>query len=154
MNGERMFELARLLGVAKSRQDVEAALTYLHTDLVLENPAFGTSVQGLEQNRQALTRWFATFPDYEVALEGHVADAENLVCWGTVRMTLTGDRFGVVPNGRRAVLPVVIMFTFRDDLIASERFIFDLSSLCAQCGISTDAVRERLFGEAFAGAGA
>lgn len=149
-----MFELARLLGAAKSRQDIATALTYLHADMVLENPAFGTSVQGLEQNRQALTRWFATFPDYDVTLEGHVADAERLVCWGTVRMTLTGSRFGVVPNGRRAALPVVIMFTFRNDLIASERFIFDLSSLCAQSGISTDAVREKLFGEAFAGAAA
>jgi hypothetical protein len=58
-------------------------------------------------------------------------------------MTMTGGRFGVVPNGRRAELPVFIQFTFSDELIASERFFFDLSELCAQSGVSTDAVRQR-----------
>jgi hypothetical protein len=61
-------------------------------------------------------------------------------------MTMTTERFGVTPNGRRAELPVYIQFTFRDDHIASERFFFDLSTLCAQSGVSTDAVRQKLFG--------
>jgi hypothetical protein len=52
----------------------------------------------------------------------------------------------VVPTGRRAELPVFIQFTFNDDLIASERFFFDLSELCAQSGVSTDAVRQKLSG--------
>ena len=53
-------------------------------------------------------------------------------------MTMTGDRFGVTPNGRRAELPMFIQFAFKDDLIASERFFFDLSELCAQSGVSTE----------------
>lgn len=61
---------------------------------------------------------------------------------------MTGDRFGIVPNGRRAELPVFIAFGFRDDKIAHERFVFDLSELCAQSGVSTDAVRRKLFGDA------
>ncbi|ANN15615.1 hypothetical protein SD37_08045 [Amycolatopsis orientalis] len=59
---------------------------------------------------------------------------------------MTGDRFGVVPNGDRAELPVFIQFTFADGLISSERFYFDLSALCAQSGVSTDAVRRTVFG--------
>jgi len=46
------------------------------------------------------------------------------------------------------VLPVFIQFSFQDDLIVSERFFFDLSALCAQSGVSTDAVRHKVFGEA------
>jgi predicted ester cyclase len=80
-------------------------------------------------------------------LEGHVASEDTLVCWGRVQMTMTGDRFGVVPNGRRATLPVFIQFAFKDDLIAHERFFFDLSELCAQSGVSTDAVRRKIFGD-------
>jgi hypothetical protein len=60
---------------------------------------------------------------------------------------MTGDRYGATPNGKRARLPVFIEFTFRDDLIADERFFFNLSELCAQSGLSTDAVRLKLFGE-------
>jgi predicted ester cyclase len=146
VNGDRMFELAQALAAAKSRQDVPAAMRLFHPDMVQEAPAFGTLVHGLAENEKALTRFFASFPDYNVALRGHASDGETLVCWGMVRMTMTGDRFGVVPKGRRAELPVFIQFSFRDDLIAGERFFFDLSALCAQSGVSTDAVRRKLFG--------
>lgn len=150
MNSERMFELAQALAVAKSRQDVPAALKVLHRDMLLETPAFGTRARGLAENKKALTRFFTSFPDYNVVLQDHASSDDSLICWGTVQMTMTGNRFGVVPNGRRAELPVFIQFAFQDDLIASERFFFDLSALCAQSGVSTDAVRRNLFGEATA----
>jgi predicted ester cyclase len=146
MNSHRMFELAQELAVAKSHQDVSAALTLLHPEMLLESPAFGTRARGLAENERALTRFFASFPDYDVALHGHASNDDTLVCWGTARMTMTGDRFGVLPNGTRAELPVFIQFTFADDLIAGERFFLDLSELCSQSGVSTDAVRHTLFG--------
>ena len=148
MNSDRMFELTQALAAAKSRQDVPAALTVLHDDMLLETPAFGTSARGLAENAKVLTRFFASFPDYNVVLEGHAANDDTLVCWGRVQMTMTGDRFGVVPNGRRADFPVFIQFAFKDDRIARERFFFDLSELCAQSGVSTDAVRRKIFGDA------
>lgn len=146
MDSERMFELAQALGEAKSRQDVEAAMTYQHEDMVLTASAFGSTARGKAENEIALRRFFKSFPDYEVTLDGHATDGETLVCWGLVRMTMTGDGVGVTPNGRRAELPVFIRFTFEDGLIASERFFFDLAELCAQSGVSADAVRQRLFG--------
>jgi predicted ester cyclase len=148
MNEDRMFELAQSLAVAKGRQDVPEALKLCHADMVLEAPAFGSVARGLAENEQALYGFFASFPDYHVELDGHASSNATLVCWGTAHMTMTGDRFRVVPNGRRAALPVFIEFAFKDDLIASERFFFDLSQLCAQSGVSTDAVRRRLFGDA------
>jgi len=150
MSVEQMFELAQALAVAKSRQDVAAALKLLHADMVLESQAFGTMARGLAANEKALTSFFASFPDYNVVLEGRAANDDALVCWGTVQMTMTGNRFGVVPNGRRAELPVFIHFTFKDDLISGERFFFDLSALCSQSGVSTDAVRRKMFGESWA----
>jgi predicted ester cyclase len=147
MNRDRMFELAQALAVAKSRQDVPAALKVLHPDMVLESPAFGTRARGLVENEMVLTRFFMTFPDYHVVLEGHAANEATLVCWGRVQMTMTGERFGVMPNGKRADLPVFIQFAFKDDLIAHERFFFDLSELCAQSGVSIDAVRQKIFGD-------
>ena len=144
MKPERMFELATALAAAKSRQDVATASKLFHAEMVLECPPFGTRARGVDENVQALKRFFASFPDYQVALEGHAANADTLVCWGTVRMTMTGDRFGTVPNGRCATLPVFIRFTFADDLIASEYFHFDLSELCTQAGVSADTVRKNL----------
>jgi predicted ester cyclase len=152
MNRKRMFELAQQLAVAKSRQDVPAALRVLHEEMLLETPAFGTCARGLAENERTLQRFFKSFPDYDVALEGHAATQDTLICWGRVKMTMTGDRFGVVPNGRRAELPVFIQFAFKDDRIVHERFVFDLAELCAQSGVSTDAVRRKLIGAAQAAA--
>jgi predicted ester cyclase len=147
-----MVALAQALATAKSRQDVSAAVRLMHPDMVLCTPAFGTTARGLAENTRTLTQFFATFPDYDVTLDGRAAEGETLVCWGTVRMTMTGERLGVSPNGRRATLPVFIRFTFADERIASELFFFDLASLCAQSGVSTDAVRWRLFRDTPSGA--
>ncbi|GGL94453.1 hypothetical protein GCM10010129_43010 [Streptomyces fumigatiscleroticus] len=146
MDSHRMVELAQALAAAKSRQDVPTAMELFHPKMTLEAPALGTTARGPAANEKALLRFFASFPDYAVTLEGHAADRDTLVCWGTARMTMTGDRFGVRPNGRRAELPVFIRFTFEAGLISGERFFFDLSELCAQSGVSTDAVRRALFG--------
>lgn len=135
------------LADAKSRQDVDASMKLFHRDMVLDVPAFGMIARGEAENRATLIEVFAAFPDYAVVLDGHAASVDGLACWGTVRMTMTGDRFGVVPNGRRAELPVFVHFDFRDDLIVRERFLFDLATLCAQSGVSTDAVRRKLFAE-------
>ncbi|MFC9997602.1 ester cyclase [Nocardia sp. NPDC127526] len=146
MDDGRMFGLAQRLAEVKSKQDAAAAARLFHPEMVLETPAFGSVVRGLAANEAALRWFFAVFPDYRVDLAGHATDGETLVCWGAARMTMTGNGFGVTPNGRTAELPVFIQFTFADDLIASERFFFDLSELCDQSGISTDAVRRMLFG--------
>ena len=68
MNEGRMYELASSLASAKSRQDVAAALQFLHPHLVLEAIAFGTQAMGHAENRKALTWFFSSFPDYNVAL--------------------------------------------------------------------------------------
>lgn len=146
MNPGRMFALAQALAEAKGRQDVQAAMKLLHPEMLLEAPAFGTRVQGHAQVEETLKRFFLTFPDYSISFENHAHNGSALVCWGTARMTMTGNRFGVRPNGRQAELPVFIEFGFKSDLIASELFFFDLSALCAQSGVSTDAVRQKLFG--------
>jgi SnoaL-like domain len=92
MNSDRTFELAQALPFAKSRQDVAAAVKLLHRDMLLESPAFGTKARGLAENEQALTRFFAAFPDYNVVLQRHASSDDTLICWGTVRMTMTDDR--------------------------------------------------------------
>ncbi|MGV9679425.1 ester cyclase [Nocardia sp. NPDC003482] len=141
------FALAQALAEAKSRQDIPAALTLLHPEFTLHTPPFGTTTHGRAATEKTLASFFTTFPDYEVTLDSHADNGHTLVCWGTARMTMSTTRFGVTPNGRRAELPVFIRFTFADDLIAEEVFFFDLSTLCAQSGVSTNAVRHKLFGE-------
>lgn len=145
MRREQMLVLVNHLAEAKSRQDVDLALQVLHERVVLETPAIGSVVRGKAAHREALGRFFASFPDYAVTLDRHLAEGTTMVCWGTARMTMTGRRFGAEPSGKRAELPVIIEFEFCEQLISRERFYYDLSELCAQSGISTDAARRVLF---------
>jgi len=146
---ERMFELAAGLGVAKNRQDVAAALTFMHDDIVLSSPAWGLVARGKDENAAVLTQFFANYPDYEVSFEGYAANEEHFVGWGTVRMTMAADATdtqGMSPNGRRISIPVTIRMTFKDDLIATEHFMCDLAQIAGQSGISIDGMWRNVFG--------
>lgn len=149
MTPKRMYELASGLGVAKSRQDVAAALTFMHDDIELTSPAWGAIARGKKENAALLTHFFANYPDYEVSFEGHVADSEHFVGWGKVRMTMASDATdanGMSPNGRRIAIPVTIRMTFKDNLIATEHFLCDLAQIAAQSGVSIDGVWRNVFG--------
>ena len=146
METKRMFELAAALGEAKNRQNVEDALKFMHEDIVLYSPAWGVVACGKAENAEVLHHFFHDFPDYNVSFDSYVGDGENFVGWGTVRMTMANHAYGVAPNGQRVEIPVFIRMTFKDDLIASEYFMCDLAEICAQSGVSIDAVRQEVFG--------
>jgi predicted ester cyclase len=138
---EEKLQLAVGLGEAKGRQNIDDALGFMHDEVVLISPAWGTVARGKAQNAKVLRRFFRDFPDYSIALDGHVADDRHLVCWGVIRMTMAPGAYGLRPNGRRFETPAFLRFTFEGGLIATEYFMVDLSAICAQSGVSTDAVR-------------
>ena len=122
-----------------------SAIALQHENMVLNSPALGPAVEGKALNRRALTAFFKWFPDYEAEIQGHAFSKGLLTAWGRVRMTWTGDFLGVIPNGKRADLPVFMQFTFKDALIASELFFIDFADLCAQSGVTTDVARANIF---------
>jgi len=149
MTPDRMYALAAGLGEAKNRQDVAAALTFMHDDMELTSPAWGAVARGKAQNAALLTHFFNNYPDYNVSFEGYVADEKQFVGWGTVRMTMAAeasDAKGMTPNGQLITLPVTIRMTFKDDLIATEHFMCDLAQIAAQSGISIDLMWSNVFG--------
>ena len=137
---DEMGRIADALAAAKSRQDVEAAMSIYHPDCVLEAPSLVSRHQGAEQIRSALEGFFKRFPDYSVELGGRAIGGDTLLAWGTIHLTLTGRPGGQSPNGRRSSVPVFILFRFADGQVIWESFNFDLASLCRQSGVSTDAL--------------
>ncbi len=70
-------------------------------------------------------------------------------------MTLKGEFLGFGPTNKTAESPMFCMFTFKDGLLASEVFFFDLLSWCDQIDIPVREVVEvthKLFGGASASA--
>jgi hypothetical protein len=142
--GMRTTRSAKLVGLAlayaraKSAQDVDAALAVCDDTFVLDTPSFGTRSQGKAETAAQLHLFFAAFPDYGVALDGTLGNDNTVVCWGTATMTLRGPILDIAPTGRTARVPFVSIFTGHARGLTGERFLFDLASLCAQLGVSTD----------------
>jgi ketosteroid isomerase-like protein len=132
-------EIVDALAKAKSRQDIGAAMAVYHPQCVLEAPPFGSRHEGSERIRAALEGFFSRFPDYEVTLEGQAIAGETFVSWGLIHVTLTGQSAGQTANGKRATVPVFILFRFRDSRVVWESFNFDLASLCRQSGVTLEA---------------
>lgn len=148
MTPDEMYKLAAGLGEAKNRQNVEEALEFMHEDIVLESPAWGVTARGKQANREVLASFFADYPDYNVTFDHYLADDEQFIGWGTVRMTMANgarDAGGQTPNGQRVELPVTIRMTFKDGLIASEVFSCDLMQIAIQSGIQPDAMAKAVF---------
>lgn len=131
---------------AKSRADIEAALSFCHPRFTLETVPFGISSRDREETALHLAAFFAAFPDYEVTLTDMTFGDASLGCWGTARMTMRGEGFGLAPTGRRVEIPVFCALTFADGLLASERFFFDLAAFCDGIGVPLALLRDALDG--------
>jgi predicted ester cyclase len=127
--------LVRSYGAAKSRADIGAALATCGPDFRLETVSMGVTGHGREEVAQQLAVFFAAFPDYGVTMDGMAAEGSSVTCWGDARMTFAGPLLGHAPTGRTARLPYVCVFGCADGVIRSERFFFDLATLCEQIGL-------------------
>ena len=125
-----MRHLVERYAGAKSRADVDGALAYCHESFTLEAVSLGVRSRNRAETAAHLRVFFAAFPDYAVTLEDLTFGRAAAGCWGSARMTMHGAFAGIAPTGASATLPVFCAFTFADGLLASERFFFDLATLC------------------------
>ncbi|MFC7450927.1 nuclear transport factor 2 family protein [Rhodococcus daqingensis] len=135
----RAIQVVEGLAHAKSRQDAAGAMAIYHPEAVLESPPLGTRSVGPEV-KWAIEGWFAFAPDYEVRVDGHAMDGDTLCCWGEISLTPAFTWTGAVPNGRRATVPVFMLFRFEDDRVSYESFHFDVAGVARQCGVDASAL--------------
>jgi hypothetical protein len=132
-------EVLEKLSAAVSRRDTEEALKYYHREMILDVPAFGKVYNGEKDMRIFLNRFFTVFPDYEILLDNSWAKDRHTLVLGKLCMTLTGEFEGHKANGERAIVPVFMDLTFRDQCTDYELFLFDIASICRVAGVPTEA---------------
>src|SRR6478609_7340055 len=103
---------------AENAHDLPGTLATLHPDCRFEDFATGQSWQGHAGAAAHYGQWWSTFDVAEATWHGrHV-----------------GPFLGLAPSDREIVQPFVVILTFRDGLMAGERFHYDLASLLRQIG--------------------
>ena len=153
---DRLVQVFRDFTAAKGRQDADAAQRLCHDDFYYDAVSLGVKAEGKEAAGALLKNvFFQAFPDYDPQAEWVVSGDAGVAARVRVRMTLKGNFLGFGPTNQTADVPMFCAFTFKDGLLASEAFLFDVMSWCDQLGIPAREVAEttrKLYGSAKASA--
>lgn len=134
---QALAELVRRHLDAENAQDLDGTLATLHPECRFEDLATGQVWLGRDGAASHYRQWWTTF---DVTVK---RGPGQLACWAEdgarlVEATWHGrhvGRFlGIEPTGRSIVQPFVVALTFKDGLMLSERFHYDLASLLRQIG--------------------
>ena len=133
----KLADLARRHLVAENQQDLEATLATLHPECRFDDLATAQTWHGRDGAAAHYRQWWTTF-DVEVKRgPGQVsAWTADDVCMAeaTWHGRHIGHFLGIEPTGRTIVQPFVVVLGFRDGLMVSERFHYDLGALLRQIG--------------------
>jgi len=134
---------------SKCRRDPSRALADVHPGFTLDIPTLCIAIKGREAVHGQLASFFETFPDYDAEITDVIVGDDRVVYHCCESGTMRGDLLGLKATGQRAIFPTTSLYTFRDGLLAGERWHFSLMSFAAQLGLSMDALaaqRESHFG--------
>ena len=143
---ERMRALIVDYAAAKSRADTDGALANCHDSFFIETVPFGIASRDKVETAAHLHAFFAAFPDYGVRVGENdlLVGRDTAACWGTATLSFKGDFGPIAATGARAEIPIFCVFTFRDGLLAGERFFFDLATLCQGIEVPVTRMQETL----------
>ena len=122
---------------AENAQNLEATLATLHPQCRFEDHATGQVWHGRDGAAAHYRQWWTTF-DVTVKREtgqiGGWTAEDGYLAEATWRGRHVGPFLGIAPTGRPVVIPFVVVLGFRDGLMSSEGFHYDLASLLRQIG--------------------
>jgi steroid delta-isomerase-like uncharacterized protein len=120
---------------AFARHDSEALAALHAVDGVVESPMAGGVVMGRAAIEQVYAAWFAAFPDVSETSDEWLIDGDRVVQIATYMGSDTGGFMGMPATGKPFRVPIVLICTVRDGLIAHERRIYDFTGVLMQIGV-------------------
>jgi steroid delta-isomerase-like uncharacterized protein len=113
-----------------------ATLASLHADTcVMESPTAGGSVTGRSAIAKVFDTWFTGFPDLVATFEDPLIDGTRVAQSLTLSGTDSGGFLGLPPTGKPFQIPVLWLFTVKDQMIVRSRPIYDFTGLLVQIGV-------------------
>jgi len=114
--------------------DMEGTLATLTEDCVFEDVPTGEIYRGREGVRSYYREWWEAFGNVPSSSRLYVPAGDRLIVETRFVGTHRGSYRNTAPTGRSIDLPVAIFISFRDGLMAGERFYYDRATLFAQIG--------------------
>lgn len=119
---------------AENRHDMDRTLATLHPDCRFVDQPLGLTLTGRAGARQHYNMWWSAFGNTLEEGQVHWIDDTLLVGEAVFAGQHVGPFAGIPPTGAILKLPFVVFVTFRDSLLAGERFLYDFNELLRQLG--------------------
>ena len=134
---QQLEALVRRHVEAENAQNLEATLETLHPQCRFEDHATGQVWHGRDGAAAHYRQWWNTFDVTVKRGLGQIAawtDDDGYIGEATWRGRHVGPFLGIAPTDRPVVIPFVVVLGFKDGLMLSEGFHYDLASLVRQIG--------------------
>lgn len=122
---------------AWEKQDIKALGACYTLDCTVVSPIFHT-VKGRAQVERSYADLFRAFANPNVRVDDLVLcpgdPARAVIVW-TMQAIHAGEIFGMPGSGKRIERTAAYILTFRDELIASERRVYDFTHMLMQLGV-------------------
>lgn len=119
---------------AFGQRDIAALVAPYADDCVVESRLAGT-LHGPAAVAHVSMAWFAAFPDVQIETEELLIEGDRVVWLVTMRGTDTGGFMGLPRTDKPFLLPMVFMYTLKDDKVVHERRIYDFTGMLIQIGV-------------------
>lgn len=136
IDASRNLEILKRHLAAENRHDLAATLATLHAQCVFEDKMTGMVYDGHEGVQRYYETWWQALDLTVVSEQRHMIDDGNIVSEARYQGVHRGSLFGGRPTGGPVDFPIATFLTFRDGLLAGERFYYDLGRLRAHLGAS------------------
>jgi hypothetical protein len=113
---------------------MEGTLSTLHTDCIFEDLPLKKVYRGIDGARQYYAELWKAFDITVESRQRHWTLEGNLIAETTFVGPQRSDFLGNASRGMSIRLPLVVIVTFREGLMAGERFYYDLADLLRQIG--------------------
>ena len=134
MTREQIVALAQLMIRATNVQDAATLASTHSEDAVVHSPMFG-EVRGRAAIEKSYRDLFRAFPDWTFEQLELIIDGNRVAQLFTSEATHSSDLFGVEATGRKFKIQGVLIYELRDGKIATERRLYDFTSLLLQVGV-------------------
>ena len=122
---------------AENAHDLDATLATLHPECVFEDVPSGEIFNGRAGAARHYQQWWEAFELVFARGEhgsGSWTEDGTYVAEGEYRGRHVGPFLGIAPTGKAVRFRFCVFVTFRDGLLAAERFYYDLAGLLRQLG--------------------
>src|SRR5215831_8480982 len=133
----KLQALLRAHVAAENAHDMVGTLATLHEECLFEDIATGQVFRGRAGAEAHYRQWWDAF---ELVFSrgnedrGYWAEDGSYVGQGEFRGTHVGSFLGIAATGKSVRFRFTVFVTFRDGLMAGERFHYDLAALLRQVG--------------------